>query len=168
MSSGMNKSPRKYDPAHFVVRDYEESDWTAVQNLWLLTGLAAPERADGPHEIKETLHLGGKLIILEFVPEKKIAGTSWITNDGRRLHLHHMAVIPEMQGNGLSHLLMRASLHYAAQLNRQIKLEVHEKNITARNLYKKWGFAPLGDYDVLIIRNPRDVLLPPGKDLETV
>ena len=61
-----------------------------------------------------------------------------------------------------------ASLRYAAQLNRQIKLEVHEKNTTAQNLYKKWGFAPLGNYDVLIIRNPREVLLHPGKDLETV
>jgi ribosomal protein S18 acetylase RimI-like enzyme len=34
-----------------------------------------------------------------------------------------------------------------------VKLEVHSSNIKAINLYKKFGFIPLGDYHVYIIRD---------------
>lgn len=153
----MNHDTMKYSPEDFVLRDFRDEDWPGVLDLWKLTGLAAPEREDGPEEVHETLRLGGRLIILEYLPGSKIAGTSWIAYDGRRLHLHHMAVTPEMQGQGLSHLLMKESLQFAARMKKQIKLEVHRSNQTAINLYKKWGFHYLGDYDVYIIRNPDEM-----------
>ena len=80
-------------------------------------------------------------------------GTSWITNDGRRLYLHHFGIKPEFQGQNLSKQLLKVSLNFAKKSRLQIKLEVHKKNKIALNLYKNSGFNYLGDYEVFIIRD---------------
>ncbi len=49
---------------------------------------------------------------------------------------------------------MRTSLDYARLLGLQVKLEVHRNNKVARTLYEGYGFKPLGDYDVYILRDP--------------
>ncbi|MDD3860240.1 MAG: N-acetyltransferase, partial [Bacteroidales bacterium] len=84
---------------------------------------------------------------------QKIVGTSWITNDSRRLYLHHFGILPEYQRKGLANILMDESMKYASQLKLQIKLEVHKNNEIARNLYIKYGFKYLGDYEVFIVRD---------------
>jgi ribosomal protein S18 acetylase RimI-like enzyme len=86
-----------------------------------------------------------------------VVGTSWLTNDGRRLYLHHFAIDPEFQGGGLSKPLLRESLKIAREIGLQVKLEVHQDNERAINFYKKAGFQRLGDYDVYIIRDLSDI-----------
>jgi [ribosomal protein S18]-alanine N-acetyltransferase len=76
-----------------------------------------------------------------------------MTYDGRRIHLHHFGILPDFQGQGLSNILMAESLKFVRKKGCQVKLEVHESNIKAINLYKKAGFRRLGDYDVYIIRD---------------
>lgn len=44
-------------------------------------------------------------------------------------------------------------MEFARKVGLQIKLEVHEKHVVARNLYDKYGFKYLGDYDIFIVRN---------------
>jgi len=85
--------------------------------------------------------------------KKNIIGSSWLTSDGRRLYLHHFGIIPEYQGRGLSKLLLEESLAFAKEIDQQIKLEVHQNNNIAKNLYTKAGFKYLGDYEVYIIRD---------------
>ncbi|RLD73184.1 MAG: hypothetical protein DRJ10_18120 [Bacteroidetes bacterium] len=84
---------------------------------------------------------------------EKIIGSSWLTNDGRRLYLHHFCILPKYQSKGLSKTLLDKSLAFAKEVNLQIKLEVHRDNTIAKELYHKGGFKYLGDYEVYIIRD---------------
>lgn len=135
----------------FVVRDFRPEDYDAVMNIWSETHLYSEERGDDINTIQRTIAHGGKLLVLEKGDD--ILGTSWLTTDGRRVFIQYFAIRPDYQGMGLSHLLMKASLDYARELGLQVKLEVHRENKVAKALYEKYGFRPLGDYDVYILRD---------------
>lgn len=141
----------------FKTRDYREADYQAVRRLWEETGLSHPVRGDDEKTILETLSTGGKLILLEEEKTGMICGTSWMTCDGRRIHLHHFGILPGFQGKGLSKSLLEASLEYVKEKNLQVKIEVHRDNFKAINLYNKYGFQKLGEYDVYIIRNINEI-----------
>ncbi|NSW94219.1 MAG: GNAT family N-acetyltransferase [Bacteroidales bacterium] len=138
---------------NFTIRDFREEDYGMIAGLWELLGLGSPERGDTLETIKETLRIGGRLLVMEEISSGKICGTSWMTFDGRRILLHHFGIRPEMQGNGLSKSLLSASLRYVKEKGCQAKLEVHTSNYKAINLYKKFGFKHLGDFDVYILRD---------------
>ena len=134
------------------IRDYIESDYEEVNSIWDELGMGGVERGDNPQIIEETLKRGGRLIILYDTATQKIIGTSWATNDGRRILLHHFGIKKEYQGRGYSKILLKETLDFAKRCGLQIKLEVHRENETAINLYRKYGFKYLGDYDLYIIR----------------
>ena len=96
--------------------------------------------------------MGGKMLVAVNADDRVI-GTSWMTFDGRRIHLHHFGVHPDYQRKGIGKLLVKESLQFVKQKGYQVKLEVHQSNIAAINLYKQFGFTFLGDYDVYIIRD---------------
>jgi [ribosomal protein S18]-alanine N-acetyltransferase len=137
----------------FTVRDYRKGDFDGIKRLWDLTDMGNPIRGDDEATIEESIRIGGILLIMEETASGNVAGTSWMTYDGRRIHLHHFGILPEFQGKGLSKLLMDESLRFVRKKSCQAKLEVHRSNIKAVNLYKKAGFSCLGDYDVYIIRD---------------
>jgi ribosomal protein S18 acetylase RimI-like enzyme len=140
--------------APFRIRDYRPGDFPAVEALWKAVGMAAPQRGDSAEVIERTLRIeSARLFVLEETDGGRIAGTSWITCDGRRLLLHHFAVAPDLQGRGLSKILLRASLDQAREAGLQMKLEVARGNTRAVELYKKAGFKSLGDYEVYILRS---------------
>lgn len=135
------------------IRDYKPEDYLEVEELWKDTEMGGGERGDDNEIIEETIQLGGKLFILEDISTGKIIGTSWLTQDGRRIYLHHFGIKPEHQGKGYSKILLKESLNFARNTGKQIKLEVHKNNIKAVELYRKGGFKYLGDYDIYIIRD---------------
>ena len=135
-----------------ICRTYLPRDWPEIDTIWQLTGLGDKERGDTKDVVEKTLAMGGRMFVLENLFEHRIVGTSWITFDGRRLHLHHFAIHPDYQGRKLSHPLLQATLSFARKNGSQIKLEVHRDNTRAINLYTQYGFKYLGDYDVYIIR----------------
>jgi ribosomal protein S18 acetylase RimI-like enzyme len=138
---------------NFVIREYRDGDQDGIIHLWELTGMGSPERGDNKEVIETTIKLGGTLLVMEEKSTGRISGTSWLTYDGRRILLHHFCILPDLQGNGLSKILLRNSLQFAKQKGCQIKLEVHSNNIKAINLYKKFGFRHLEGYNVYIIRD---------------
>lgn len=137
----------------FIVRHFKKNDYDAIINLWEKTGLGGAHRGDDLNIIENTIQQGGFFIVLEYLPSKRIIGTAWITNDHRRLYLHHFGIDPDFQGKKLSHLLAQASVEIGKKMGLQMKLEVHATNEKAKNLYLKYGFKDLGDYEVMIIRN---------------
>jgi [ribosomal protein S18]-alanine N-acetyltransferase len=139
--------------SRFNIRDYRNGDFAAIRHLWDLTDMGNPKRGDDEATIEECISIGGTLLIMEECVTGQIAGTSWLTYDGRRMHLHHFGILPDFQGQGLSKLLMKESLKFVRKKGCQVKLEVHKTNIKAVNLYKKAGFERLGDYDVYIKRD---------------
>ncbi len=141
------------DEQAFFVRDYWAADYPHVADIWERTGISTPGRGDSAEVIENTLRRKGRLLVLIDKKTDTVVGTSWLTNDGRRLYLHHFAIDPKFQGAGLSKPLLRESLKIATEIGLQIKLEVHRDNARAINFYEKAGFKRLGDYDVYIIRD---------------
>jgi [ribosomal protein S18]-alanine N-acetyltransferase len=137
----------------FIIREYREGDYNGIVSFWDLTEMGSPERGDNREIIENTIRIGGSLLVLEEKASGKISGTSWMTFDGRRILLHHFGILPEFQGNGLSKILLKESLQFIKSKGYQVKLEVHSTNYKAINLYKKFGFRHLGEYNVYIIRD---------------
>ncbi|MCF8218592.1 MAG: GNAT family N-acetyltransferase [Bacteroidales bacterium] len=133
------------------IRDYQKGDYEGLIEVWETTGVGSKKRGDNEQIIEQSIVMGGKMLIME--QDNTIIGTSWMTFDGRRLHLHHIAVLPEYQNLGYGKLLTKKSILFAKEKGYQIKLEVHKKNTKAIKLYEQLGFEYLGDYDIYIIRN---------------
>lgn len=138
---------------HYKIKDYTPEDFAGLSILWNETGLGNTQRGDNAEIIQQSIELGGKLILLENTGTQEIFGSSWMTFDGRRIHLHHIGVLPKYQNMGFGKLLTNESLKFAKEKGYQIKLEVHQTNKKAIEIYKKLGFKFLGDYDVYIVRD---------------
>lgn len=137
----------------FIIREYREGDYDGIINLWTLTDLGNPIRGDNATTIEDSISIGGNLLVLENKFTGSICGTSWMTFDGRRIHLHHFGILPEYQGRGLAKMLLKESLNFVKKKGYQVKLEVHTSNFKAINLYKIFGFVRLEEYNVYIIRD---------------
>jgi len=131
-----------------IIREYRQGDFPQVENLWKETGVFTPERGDTPDIIQTCNNQGGKFLILEDETDHRIIGTSWLTWDGRRIHLQYFAILPSMQGKGYGRLLTEASLSFAREKKVPVKLEVHRNNIRAIKLYEDMGFKILDGYEV--------------------
>ena len=142
---------------NYIIRDYNNDDFDKLNELWEETGLGGIIRGDNAQIIEQSIKLGGKLILLENVDSNEVFGSSWMTFDGRRIHLHHIAVKISYQNNGFGKLLTQESLEFAKKKNCQIKLEVHQNNKKAISIYKNLGFTFLGDYDIYIVRDPESI-----------
>jgi len=144
------------------LKEYQEGYFPEIRKLWEATGVSDKKRSDNAQVITRSLEWGGKFLVLEERETSRIVGSSWITNDSRRLYLHHLSVLPEFQDRGYGKLLLLESIRFGKQVNLQMKLEVHETNTTAIHLYEKMGFQLLGDYDVYIIRDMANYSALPG------
>lgn len=134
-----------------IIRDYRSQDYPGIEKLWEVTGLGGAARGDNQQIIESSIAMGGSLLVAES-PEGELLATSWMTFDGRRLHLHHFGVDPRYQKQGIGTNLAMASIDFARRKGFQLKLEVHNSNLQAVKMYKDLGFQYLGDYDVYIIR----------------
>jgi len=137
----------------FVIRPFKSPDYSGLQKLWASTSLGSAARGDDLTIIKHTLAQGGKLWVATPETTDEIIGSAWLTNDGRRLLLHHIGVTPEKQGMGIGTALTLQAIAHAKLHNMQIKLEVHNQNQRAISIYDRLGFKRLGDYDTYIIRS---------------
>lgn len=137
------------------IRDFCRHDFDDVLHVWALTGMGGAQRGDNLAIVEQSIAMGGKLLVVEI--EGKVIATSWMTFDGRRIHLHHFGVHPDYQRQGIGLALAKQSILFAKQKGYQIKLEVHKDNQKAINLYTKLGFTYLGDYDIYIIRSIEDL-----------
>lgn len=133
-------------------RDLDRQAFAAVERVWAATGVGNPARGDTFEAVQDSLAHGG--VFLTVRAPSGIVATAWLTDDGRRLYLHHMAVLPEEQGKGHARRLLDEVLAIARERRRQVKLEVHRENARARTLYERYGFQPLTGYDPFILRKP--------------
>ena len=141
-----------------IIREYHKGDFNAIMNLWIATGLSRPERGDDEATVERSIEMGGRMLVMcPESPAEEIIGTSWMTFDGRRLHLHHFGIDPSFQRRGLARELLRESLRFVKEKGYQVKIEVHRSNAVAVELYRKAGFEYLGDYDVYIIRDIQSI-----------
>jgi len=144
--------------SQITVRHYSAGDFPGIMELWTATGLSRPERGDDEETVERSIALGGAMLVMcDGNAGDNIIGTSWMTFDGRRMHMHHFGITPAYQGRGLSGMLLKESLRFVKEKGYQVKLEVHRTNKKAVQLYKKAGFEYLGDYDIYIIRDIQSI-----------
>jgi len=132
------------------LRDFIETDYPGLCDLWTATGIGNPARGDSLESIERSLGVGARLLVIE--EGGLLLGSVWLTDDARRLYVHHMAVLPERQGRGLGASLLEAAIEVAAEKGLQMKLEVHHDNLRAIALYRRLGFDFIGDYEVMLRR----------------
>ena len=137
-----------------LIRDYKSADFSVITELWDEAGLGGSERGDSREVVEKCLSLGGKLLVMEEEKSSVIVGTSWMTFDGRRIHLHHFCIRPEYGKK-----LTEASLGYVKQMGNQVKLEVDSNNKIAKHLYETYGFQKFSGYDIYMIRDVRNLSL---------
>ena len=128
-----------------------ENLYAEIISIWDKTGIGNPERADSFDSIQRTLEHGG-ILLLAYM-DAILVGTIWLTNDYRRLYIHHMAVLPEFQKQGIGRSLLQEAIQIADKQGLQAKLEVYSDNAAALNLYRSMGFKVLDGYLVMIRRN---------------
>ncbi|MCP4313614.1 MAG: GNAT family N-acetyltransferase [Bacteroidetes bacterium] len=137
-----------------LIRDYNPADYSRVEALWKETGIYTVERGDTSEIILRCNKAGGKFLVLEDRSDNSVAGTSWMTWDGRRVLLHHFAIRPSLQNQGYGRKLAIESLAFARELNCPMKLEVHRDNVPAVKLYRSLEFLVFEDYDIYLIIDP--------------
>ncbi len=130
----------------------DSSLYSSLTTLWDRAGISNPARADSESAIRLSLDHGGWLL-LAYADENFLCGSAWLTHDFRRLYIHHMAVLPEMQNQGIGQMLLKEALAVANEYGYQAKLEVHRDNPAARHLYAKYGFTDLDGYITMIRRS---------------
>jgi ribosomal protein S18 acetylase RimI-like enzyme len=133
-------------------RFFLEKDYPAILVVWKECNLGDEKRGDNLATIENSLLHGGKFWVLENTKNKNIIACCWVSNDFRRLYMHHLGVLPEYQHKGYGKLLTETALAYAKSMNMQIKLEVHHSNKRAIDLYKKFGLKFIEGYEVMIKR----------------
>jgi ribosomal protein S18 acetylase RimI-like enzyme len=137
-----------------LIRDYSPKDYPQVEALWKETKIYTLERGDTPNIILRCNGAGGRFLVMEDPSDGSVAGTSWMTYDGRRVFLHHFAIRPSLQGHGFGRSLALESLAFARERNCPMKMEVHRDNEAAVKLYKSLGFEVFEDYDLFMIIDP--------------
>jgi ribosomal protein S18 acetylase RimI-like enzyme len=136
----------------FDIRDEISPEiFNQAVKLWHETGLYRAHRGDSFAVLERTIASGGRFFTLW--DGAILVGTAWLMCDGRRLHLHYMAIHPDYQGLKCAHILMKRVMEYAREIRLGVKLEVHVRNTAARSLYERYGFEYLDDYIVMLIRN---------------
>ena len=136
-----------------LIRAYRPGDFKSLQSLWEVTGMGQAERGDSDEVIQRCNALGGELLVLLNRDSDEIIGSSWMTWDGRRIFLHHFAILPAYQNQGFGTMLAKESMKRIREKGVQVKLEVHKQNQAAKRLYKKFGFRSFKDYEILMIRD---------------
>jgi GNAT superfamily N-acetyltransferase len=133
-----------------IIRNYKAGDFPQIEALWKETGIFKKERGDTPEIIERSNALGGRFLVMEDEVSPLLIGTSWLTWDGRRVLMHHFAVVPSMQRKGYGRELAKASLEFARERKCPMKLEVNRLNLPAVQLYRHLGFKVFENYEVYI------------------
>lgn len=79
------------------------------------------------------------------IENEKILGFAGVWQSVDVMHITNIVVRKDMRGNHIGEKLLQKLIDYSKtpEIN-SITLEVHEENIVAQNLYKKYNFKPVG------------------------
>jgi ribosomal protein S18 acetylase RimI-like enzyme len=123
-------------------------DYEAVANLWTEAGLPyRPEGRDSRESIRREL-LSGEVDFLVAESNGQIVGSILCTNDGRKLWINRLCVLPAWQRKGLAgELLKEAEKQADSKGLTVIACLIHEDNSPSRDFFVKKGYEL--DRDVL-------------------
>ncbi|MDD1771042.1 MAG: GNAT family N-acetyltransferase [Methanomassiliicoccales archaeon] len=132
----------------FIIRKMRIGDYEAMVDLW--TGARLPFRPEG-RDSKESIRrelLSGEVDFLVAESDGEVIGSILCTNDGRKLWINRLCVLPAWQRKGLAgELLKEAEKKADSKGLTVIACLIHEDNLPSRDFFAKKGY--MLDRDVL-------------------
>lgn len=80
--------------------------------------------------------------------ENERVGRLIIYRDEKQMRIVDIAVLPDFRGKGIASYLIGSLITEAEKSQRKLALQVLKTNINAFNLYKKLGFAVVGETEM--------------------
>ncbi len=162
-------------PNHVAIREAQEKDLPRLQQFSIKTFIDSfgedntkedmdhyIEQAFNEDQIRAAFKEPDATFFLAFQNDE-LAGYARVRNNQEEIHdlqaleLHRIYVDNKIIGRGIGKILLDYCLEYARSQNKKsMWLGVWEKNIRAREFYKKHGFKEFSQHDFLL-----------GKDLQT-
>ncbi|KXZ39083.1 [SSU ribosomal protein S18P]-alanine acetyltransferase [Alkalithermobacter thermoalcaliphilus JW-YL-7 = DSM 7308] len=123
-----------------VVRDLKESD---IDDLVEIEKLSFSVPWTKSAFIKELSNKLAKYVVIEHNKKVIAYGGIWLIVDEG--HITNIAVHPDYLGKGLGNIIVESLIEKCRE-NKVLSmtLEVRKSNLVAQNLYKKYGFKPVG------------------------
>jgi len=126
-----------------TIREYRDEDYDAACALWILCGLEVDDPADS-REGMACFRARNPDFCLVAEGEGCICGTVMGGYDGRRVWVHHLAVAPQRQGQGLGRRLMAELEQRALRASIPgINLFVAQGDQDAVSFYRRTGYEEL-------------------------
>lgn len=123
----------------FQLRQANQDDWDFIWSLRVVTMKDMIAQSYGWDENIQRSYaqesLTGKLILVHGVAVGVITLSDW----GEQLHLTWLAIVPQMQRQGLGSNLIQYSQQQATKLGKPLTLQVLRNN-PAVSLYRRFGF----------------------------
>lgn len=124
----------------------EMRDYDAIYGLWArIPGMGVNDHDDSPEGIARFLERNPGCC---FVAKSGngVIGASLAGHDGRRGHLYHTAVAPEVQGQGIGRALVEASVQALRKAGvGKIGIQVFADNESGNRFWEKYGFVARPD-----------------------
>jgi len=141
------------------IRPFEESDESAVAQLWREVFPHAPPWNRPETDIRRKLAVQPELFLVALV-EERIVATAMGGYDGHRGWVYYVAVAPAYRRQGIAGNLMEALERQMAALGcPKLNLQVRADNEEAVNFYRKLGYRVEERVSMgkLLIQQDRDV-----------
>jgi GNAT superfamily N-acetyltransferase len=112
----------------------EATDQLLWEILWEPVGL--------PRDVRQRFKLPGSEVIFVAMHRKQLVGTVvGQSQNEREMELRHLAVRPDMQGNGVGRGLVAKLVEYSLN-HGYISISTHARN-TSQTFFEKHGFQPV-------------------------
>jgi GNAT superfamily N-acetyltransferase len=121
------------------------ADIPSVCTVWKQSGLVISDYEREQYEL-QTLMAANPTMCLIATAEKQIIGTIIGANNGRRVWIYHLAVLPDWQGKGVGSLLLSKVEEKATQQGAtKLLLGVGLSNLKVVPFYEKQGYSVMND-----------------------
>lgn len=124
-----------------VVRPFAEEDRESVVAIWNEVFSSDPPWNE-PHSVIDTKTKVQPELFLVYEAEDVVVATLIAGFDGFRGWIHHLAVRPDYQGQGIARKLIEAAEAGLKSLGcRKVNLQVRVENTDAAEKYRQMGFS---------------------------